>query len=326
MRRKKASRYRPIWVCAAVALLLCIWSTVFSLTGTRDMLRGAVVTLSKPLTTLFDRMGGGISDALLATRMDYDAWQSEKTELQSQLAEQQELLAELQALREKNKQLYAYLGLVEQQSELMLTEARVIYTADTTGRLVTVNRGRRDGVEVGMPVISAEGLVGRVCEVSANTAKVATLYDELVSVGVRNARSGVSGVLCGAADDGELCTLKYLDPNINYALDLQVGDMIVTSGSSELYPEGLLVGSIVKVGVDPYDHSPYAYVSLTADVRDPSAMLMIVLGEREVQAPDEPSDEPNDEASSDGTSDQEQLSDDDMSEPDTGFAGGEVIP
>lgn len=289
MRRKKYTKHRPILICAAVALLLCIWSSVFSLTGTRDIFRGATVTLSRPLTSLFDRMGGGISDALLATRTDYDAWQSEKAQLQAQLAEQQKQLAELQALKEQNQQLYAYLGIAEKHSELILTEARVIYRSDTTERLLTVNRGRRDGVEVGMPVMDASGLIGRVCEVSASTSKVATLLDELLSVGVRNVRSGVSGVLCGASGDGEVCTLKYLDANINYAMDLQVGDMIVTSGSSELYPEGLLVGSIVKVGVDPYDHSPYAHVAMTADLKDPSAMLMIVLGEREIQA--EPDDD-----------------------------------
>jgi rod shape-determining protein MreC len=261
-------------------------------------------------------MGGGISDALLATQTDYKAWQSEKAQLQAQLAEQQAQLAELQQLRENNKQLYAYLGLVEKHTELILTEARVIYRADTTERLLTVNRGRRDGVKIGMPVIDESGLVGRVCEVSASTAKVATLLDELLSVGVRNVRSGVSGVLCGAVGDGEVCTLKYLDANINYALDLQVGDMIVTSGSSDLYPEGLLVGSIVKVGVDPYDHSPYAHVALTADLKDPSAMLMIVLGEREVQF------EPDDDTTQTESPEQQEP---DEHEPDADASGEEVV-
>lgn len=287
MRRKKKSRYRPIWICAALALLLCILSTVLSLTKTRDILKDVVVTISSPLTQLFDRMGGGISDALLATRTNYDAWQSEKAELQSQLAEQQKKLAELQRLQLENKQLYAYLGLVEDHPELILQQARIIYTADTTDRLLTVNRGRRDGVVVGMPVIDEKGLIGRICEVSYNTSKVETLLDELVSVGVRNVRSGVSGVLCGALDEGNTCVLKYLDANINYALDLKVGDMLVTNASSELYPEGLSVGSIIKTGLDPYDHSPYAYVSLSADVRDTSAMLMIVLGEKKGQMSDE---------------------------------------
>lgn len=285
--RKKYSKHRPICTVAAVALLLCIWSTVFSLTGTRDILRGATVSLSRPLTSLFDRMGGGIASAIEATTNDYEAWKSEKAALEQKLAEQDKLLAELQNLRDQNAQLAEYLPLVEQNTELLLAEAKVIYTADTTSRILTVNIGRRDDVAVGMPVISAKGLVGRVCEVSRGTAKVQTLYDELLNVGVTNARSGVSGVLCGALDEGEVCTLKYLDPNISYAFDLQVGDMIVTSGSSEHYPAGILVGSIVKVGLDPYDHSPYAHVQLSADVRDTTELLMVVLGEREVEQPDE---------------------------------------
>lgn len=287
MRRKSYSKRRPIYTVVAVALLLCIWSTVFSLTGTRDILRGATVSLCRPLTSLFDRMGGGIANAIEATTNDYTAWKSEKAALEAKIAEQEAALAELQNLREQNAQLAAYLPLIEQNTELMLATAKVIYTADTTSRLLTVNIGRRDDVKVGMPVISAKGLVGRVCEVSRTTAKVQTLYDEIVNVGVTNARSGVSGVLCGALDESDVCTLKYLDPNISYAFDLAVGDMIVTSGSSEHYPAGLLVGSIVKVGLDPYDHSPYAQVKLSADVRDTSALLMVVMGEREVEQPDE---------------------------------------
>lgn len=342
--RKKYSKHRPIYILAAVALLLCVWSTVFSLTGTRDILRGMTVSLSRPLTSLFDRMGGGIASAIEATTNDYEAWKSEKSALETTIAEQQAALAELQSLREQNEQLKAYLGLIEQQTELMLAPARVIYTADTTDRLLTLGIGRRDGVTVGMPVVSAGGLVGRVCEVSRGTCKVSTLLDELVSVGVTNVRSGVSGTLCGATDDGELCTLQYLDPNISYAFDLQVGDMIVTSGSSEHYPAGILVGSITRVGLDPYDHTSYAHVKLSADVRDTAALLMVVLGEREVEVPDETPDEhpnehepsethpdeninenPSDDAPKDETSQGEQPADD-MSEPGAGFAGGEVTP
>ena len=318
MRRNKYAKHRPVLICAAVALLLCVWSSLFSLTEARDIVRGTVVTLSSPLTGLFDRMGGGIASAIEATANDYEAWKSEKAELEAIIAEQQAQLAELQELREKNQQLYAYLGIVEQHSELILTDAKVIYTADTTDRLLTVNKGRRDGVEVGMPVIDESGLIGRVCEVSSSTAKITTLYDELISVGVRNVRSGVSGVLCGAAGDGEVCTLKYLDANISYAFDLQVGDMIVTSGSSELYPEGLLVGSIVKVGVDPYDHSPYAHVKLCADVRDTAATLMIVLGEREIR---EDADDAAQEEGSEQQQPDEQPTDADVSDED-----GEVTP
>ena len=99
--RKKYSKYRPIYILAAVALLLCIWSTVFSLTGTRDILRGATVSLCRPLTSLFDRMGGGIANAIEATTNDYTAWKSEKAALEAKIAEQEAALAELQNLRWK---------------------------------------------------------------------------------------------------------------------------------------------------------------------------------------------------------------------------------
>lgn len=280
-------------ICALVAVLLCVWSTIFSLTSTTDPLRVVSVTLTSPITSFFDRMGAATARAIEAARAGeetYLAWEQEKKELEQKLAAQEEQLSLLQQLQLENEQLRDYLSLTSPDRVLQLLQARTIYTADTTGRLVTLDRGSRDGVEVGMPVLEAGGVIGVVCEVSATTCKVSTLLDETVHIGVRNARSGVSGTLCGA-QAGELsCTLKYLDTNLDRNQDLQVGDIIVTGAESDQFPANLTVGRISEVGVDPYDRSPYARVEITAHLRDPSALLMIVTGESPTPAPEKTPD------------------------------------
>lgn len=262
------------------------------------MLKGAMVTVSSPLVRLFDRMGGSIADRLTASKLNYAAWLEQKAELEARLAEQQQQLEQLQAIKLENEQLRDYLSLRQEQTSLTLTEAHVIYTSDTTSRTLTLNRGSRDSISIGMPVISAAGLVGMVSELSRTTCKVSTLLSEGVYIGVRNVRSGVSGTLCGTENGQDVCVLQYLDPNIEWENDLRVGDIVVTSGYGERYPSGLMVGTITKVMVDPYDRTPYAYVELAADVRDTDALLMIVTGE-EIENPSVPEDEdemPEDES------------------------------
>ena len=298
MKKSFFSSNRPLLVCLAVAVLLCLWSSVFSLARGRDVLRGAMVTVSSPFVRVFDKLGGSIAERQTATRLNYEAWLEQKAELESRLAEQQKLLEQLQGLKQENEQLRDYLSLREEHRTLMLTEARVIYTSDTTARTLTLNKGSRDGISVGMPVINATGLVGTVSEVSKTTCKISTLLSESVYIGVRNVRSGVSGTLCGTEDGQNACVLQYLDPNIQWENDLRVGDIVVTSGYGERYPSGLMVGKITKVMVDAYDRTPYAYVEPVADVRDTDALLMIVTGE-EIETPDPEDDEASGEQSSD---------------------------
>ena len=292
LRKRRKTPNKIVIVCAVIAVVLCAFSLLFSLTATPDPLRAAAVTLSTPLTRAFDAVGGAVHDLFYPTP-DELALQAQIDQLQAALTAERQKTQQLQQLRLENEQLREFLSLSDAQSQLSLCQARRIYTSDTSKTCITLDRGTRDGVRVGMPVLDHAGLIGVVSEVYRTSCKVRTLLDEAVFVGVRDARSGVSGTLC-AADDGQgLCTLKYLDANIDHTRALRVGDVIVTAGESDIYPADLAVGEIVKVGLDSYDRSPYALVKLYADVSDPTARCMIVTGERVVQ--DEPAQDPIDE-------------------------------
>lgn len=270
---------RGVIICAVVALVLCAWSSVFSMTGATDPLRVAAVTVSSPLTTLLDRMGGGVARGFAAAfgrDHQYNEWMTERAALEAALAERNEQLAELQSLREQNKQLRDYLALTEQNTSLVLTEAHRLYTSDTTARVLTLDRGSRHGIKVGMPVLSADGLIGRVSEVLPFCCKVATLYDEKIAVGVKDARSGVNGTLSAMSGADGLCRISGMDANIDRFTALAVGDVIVTSGYGGNFPADIVVGVITESGVDPLDRTPYAIVAPYADVTDPTALLMIV--------------------------------------------------
>ncbi len=279
--RKKTSLTKTLILCAVFALLLCAIPTILSLTKTKDPIRGVIQTVSSPFTKLFSKAGESASDAL-ASRHQYALLEDQYNDALDEIGQLREQLALLEQLKKENEQLREYLDLKGDRPEWILTDAEVIYNNDPTGKTVTLNKGSRHGVSVGMPVISAGGLYGTVSEVSASTCRVTTLQDEETFVGARVVRSGINATLCGGKQGEDYCKLQYLDAGADYKTALAVGDIIVTSGYGEKYPGGIPIGEIVSVGVDEYDRSPYAYVRLYADYSSP-ATLLILLGEKEVQ-------------------------------------------
>ncbi len=134
--------------------------------------------------------------------------------------------------------------------KLLDFKRRLVYssvTATVIGRdpslwnsIIIIDKGSDDGIKVGMPVVNALGVVGKIGEVSKDKAKVILLTDPRFSVAalVKETRESVlvSGTL-----EGE-CRVKYIYPDAN----IKVGDIVITSKLSLSFPEGLLIGTIVE--------------------------------------------------------------------------------
>jgi len=103
---------------------------------------------------------------------------------------------------------------------------------------VIIDKGSSDGIEKFMPAVSASGLAGYVVEVYLYSSKVLLLTDPNSKVSVMTQRSRARGVVQG--DESAGCLLKYVESTA----DVKEGDVLVTSGNSKIYPEGLLVGRI----------------------------------------------------------------------------------
>jgi rod shape-determining protein MreC len=131
-------------------------------------------------------------------------------------------------------------------------------------RVVHINLGSRDGVRVNMPVLTSEGLVGRIASVSFERSQVVLLGDPncRVSALVQN-ESRDSGVIgpAGPLDIG-LVELGYLPPNAN----AKPGQNVVTSGNGGIYPKELVIGKIVDSHPGEYGLSTVARVKLGANL------------------------------------------------------------
>jgi rod shape-determining protein MreC len=114
-------------------------------------------------------------------------------------------------------------------------------------RIITVNKGSRAGVRLNMPVVCTSGVVGRVIAVGPGAAKVQLIVDRDAGVGVVIERSRTLGVIEGgrASDSpgGDL-PMRFVPA----LADVAPGDTVVTSGLDQIYPKGLVVGQVSRVG------------------------------------------------------------------------------
>ncbi|MEP6868739.1 MAG: rod shape-determining protein MreC [Novosphingobium sp.] len=183
--------------------------------------------------TVFATLGGFVMSGATKARLEKEA----------ELARVR--LAEAEAVADENRRLKALMNLPQDDAAPVIRARLIAATGSSTRRFATLSAGSAAGVTVGMPVRSPLGLVGRVLEVSAQTARVLLITDGESLVPVRRARDGVAAYATGHSD-GTL-QLRLIDLGIN---PLKRGDVFVTSGSGGLYRPGIAVGVVSDVTHD----------------------------------------------------------------------------
>jgi rod shape-determining protein MreC len=119
----------------------------------------------------------------------------------------------------------------------------ILYDArDPSTRRIVLDRGARNGVQPGLPVIDNAGVIGQVTRVFPFTSEVTLLTDRDQAIPVQVLRSGLRSIAYGRGHSG-LLDLRFVAPDA----DIQVGDVIVTSGLDGMYPAGLAVAKVMQV-------------------------------------------------------------------------------
>lgn len=108
--------------------------------------------------------------------------------------------------------------------------------------VLIINRGLQQGIYVGQAILDANGVFGRVMQVGNTTARVMLLTDRSHSVPVRINRNGIRAILSGTGDRREL-RLQYVPEKS----DINVGDLLVTSGLGLDFPEGYPVARVTQI-------------------------------------------------------------------------------
>jgi len=108
-------------------------------------------------------------------------------------------------------------------------------------RSIIVDKGQQDGIAMDMPVVNAQGVVGRIVSTSPHYSKVLLIIDQNSSVDCLIQRSRYRGMVKGVSED--LCKVAY----IVKSSDVRQGDVVVTSGLGGVFPKGLPLGTVTKV-------------------------------------------------------------------------------
>lgn len=151
-------------------------------------------------------------------------------------------LALLEELREDNRELRALLDASERVPTAFEAAELMNIDLNPWSHRVVINRGSRDGLEAGQPVVDAHGVMGQVDEVGMHTARVILISDPDHAMPVKVQRTGLRTVLYGS---GRINRLRLTDLPMN--VDLVAGDRLVTSGLGGAFPPGLPVAKVESV-------------------------------------------------------------------------------
>ncbi len=153
-----------------------------------------------------------------------------------------ERLQRFEHLRQENERLRALLGSpVYQDSRKMVAEVLEV-ASDPSHHYVVLNRGARSGVFMGQPVVDAQGVAGQVVQVGETTSRVLLVSDVSHGLPVRITRNDVRLIANGT---GELDSIELR--HVAKSTDIHVGDLLVTSGLGNRFPEGYPVARVVEV-------------------------------------------------------------------------------
>ena len=240
----------------------------------------AVLRISSPLQAaaswLVSGVGGYMGDYLWLVDVEDEngRLRAANLRLREELGHARRAAADLAVLEE--------LVALKQRTQAETAAAHVI--ASSINSHFRVNRIRIDRggeqVKVGMPVISAEGLVGRVLHSYGSYSDVLLVSDPQSSIDVVIPSTGGRGLLNGlASEDSYVCEIEYLEQGKT----VSVGDEVVSSGLGKHFPEGLVVGTIASV--DSAQHGLYQKVTVKPAVKFSSLASVLIL-----LAPPPPSD------------------------------------
>ncbi len=195
---------------------------------------------------------------LTASRADLIA---ENQRLQSEALLAQRQLQKLAALTEQNVRLRELLNSASLVDERVLVAELIGVDPNPFNQRVMLNKGERDGVFLGQPVLDATGLMGQVVEVMPHTARVLLITDASHSLPVQINRNGLRAIASGTGNN-EWLELRY----VGDTADVRINDLVVSSGLGQRFPAGYPVGRVVEVERDP--GQPFADVRIA-----PSAQL-----------------------------------------------------
>lgn len=214
--------------------------------------RGALAELVTPVASVLDwgRRGvSGVPDYIGS----YWGVRSENAQLRAEVEANRKLVEGARISAHDNKRLRALLKLRDRVAQPVVTARLVYSTGSSTRRFATLNAGSWQGVRAGQPVRGPDGLIGRVIEVSPNTARILLILDPESIVPVRRIRDGLPAIAAGRGDG----LIEIRSAGAAQVL-FEPGDAFVTSGTGGIFPPNIAVAQVRRRARDTAEAATFA--------------------------------------------------------------------
>jgi rod shape-determining protein MreC len=233
------SAISKLFFFSALSVLLMVADVRF---GVTEPIRSAISVALYPVQWLALRPAV-LSEYTGDYMQSREAAQAAEREVRQQLLAQAQRAGQVEQLSLENQQLRHLLGLRDRLTTTSMA-AEVLYdAADPFTRKFIVDKGVVNGVKPGSPVMDELGVLGQVTRVLPLVSEVTLVTDREHSIPVLNTRTGARGVAFGEAGGAPLLELRFMATNA----DIEVGDLLSTSGVDGIYPPGVPVAKVTKV-------------------------------------------------------------------------------
>lgn len=209
----------------------------------------------------------------------------ENQSLKQKINELDEMQGRFYTLEQENLQLQEELGLQSSLSEFERISSTVIArNPDNWLDQIIIDKGSEDGIEVDMSVMSGNGMIGRVAEVSPTTAKVLLLTTgnnsvNRVSAEIQMPNNPIHGIVDNYDQAGQVLIMSEIDPKV----EIEVGTSVVTSGLGGVSPGSLLLGTVKEVRMDEYGLFQEVTIEPAGNLRDIRYVTVIIRGSEGVE-------------------------------------------
>ena len=205
-----------------------------------------------------------------------DKYFEENERLKKQIGELNAQLTEYDAIKAEVEELRKFVTIKEVHEDYLLSQpCKVLgYTTNDPFKSFTIDKGSADGILVNCPVVTAEGLVGITVDVSKHVSTVRTILSPDLSVAAVASSSGADkGLIEGNVVSSESGRTKLIHvPKKN---KLKRGDLMITAGTSGLFPKDYPIGTILDIGIDSNGLSVCAEIQPCVDVSRLTSVIVI---------------------------------------------------
>ncbi|RDW19313.1 rod shape-determining protein MreC [Oceanobacillus arenosus] len=215
---------------------------------------------------------------IVANIRDFKNTYEENQVLREQISQNKGLVYQVQELEKENEQLRNNLEITETIRDYNPIQATVIARSPEQWlNEVTINRGKQHGVMPNMVVITAEGMVGKIKIANEFTSKVQLLsgfdeYNRISAMISRKEGNNINGMIEGFDKETNSLLFRIIEESDT---DVEVGELIVSSGMGGVFPAGLKIGTVKDVVSDQYGLTRTALVEPAAEMYEINQVIVL---------------------------------------------------